>query len=135
MFPKTVTESLSESMIKQASYLSAEERSELLIMYCENAGEIWMLQGEQGFIMMETDTDLSLPVWPHKDFAVNWQNEHGVVAQPQVVDIDTFVSTWAPGLEANNTTIVAFPFAGKDENMILPASTLADSWSEAEKND
>lgn len=135
MFPKTVTESLTESIINQASYLSAEERLELLVMYCENASEIWMLQGENGFIMMESEEELTLPVWPHRDFALHWQKEHDVTAETVSVSLADFIALWAPGLDNNQTTIVAFPFASGSENMIVSAGTLVQSWNESERGE
>lgn len=135
MFPKTVTESLTESIINQASYLSAEERLDLLVMYCENASEIWMLQGENGFIMMESEEELTLPVWPHRDFALHWQKEHDVAAETVSVSLADFIALWAPGLDNNQTTIVAFPFASGSENMIVSAGTLVQSWNESERGE
>lgn len=134
MFPNTLTESLSESIIKQASYLSADERLDLLMLYAKKAKSVWMLCGENGFVMLEQEDILSLPLWPHRDFANQWMESQEMTAEPKEVELDEFINTWLPGLQANSTYLTVFPLEVDNENLVLSGDELNQVWRESEES-
>lgn len=128
MFPETVTESLNDAVIAQARGLDAEQRAELTVTYVAKAKAVWMLQGEQGFIMLDGDNEVLLPVWPHKDLALAWRSE-GVNAVS--VSASEFVQTWLPGLEANATHLLLCPLDADQEDLVMSAKDLASHLADA----
>lgn len=129
MFPKTVTDSLTESVVTQTGQLNAEERLQLFLMYCQTAKQVWALKGESGFVMLESEQGPILPVWPHKDLVALWAEYDAANAEPEMIELSMFTGTWLPGLEANNTRLSVFPLGAGAEEMVLTAKELEHNWA------
>ncbi|MCW8108759.1 DUF2750 domain-containing protein [Alteromonas ponticola] len=130
MFPNTITESLPDAIIKQAAALSAEERLELFLQYVDKAGEVWVLLGENGYVMMETLEGHCLPVWPHQQLVSCWHQSQKSEASAKSIGIEEFLQTWLPGLDKNNTTLAIFPAAENEAAIIVTAEAFKLSLSE-----
>ncbi|WP_018981408.1 DUF2750 domain-containing protein [Salinimonas chungwhensis] len=130
MFPETVTNALSSSLIKQAASLSAEERQALFMQYSEKAGALWLRQGAEGYVMIApeqcaTVAEFSalLPVWPHQSLVALWPVPDDNISQPVSLQLSEFLDTWLPGLKKNNVGVVIFPIAD-DNGMVMSADEL-----------
>ncbi|WP_181898365.1 DUF2750 domain-containing protein [Alteromonas aestuariivivens] len=129
MFPNTVTESLSENLIRQACQLSPEERAELFIQYVQKAQQVWLLQGDAGFVMVEHGDSVCLPVWPHQDLAKAWSLSSQQPARQISVELSTFVQTWLPGLMANQTELLIFPAGPATDALALDGDEVTKALS------
>lgn len=125
MFPETISETLSDAVVEQAMKLSAEDRQELVVSYVNKAKSIWLVQGEEGFVMFEDGENVQLPVFPHKDLAACFVSTNGVVGQAVSVALDEFITTWLPGLQKNGVELVMFPTQSDVENLVMTAEDLA----------
>lgn len=125
MFPETVAETLSDAVIEQAMKLSAEERQELVVSYVNKAKAIWLVQGEEGFVMFEDGENVQLPVFPHKDLASNFVTTNGITGQAVSIELQEFTATWLPGLQKNGVELVMFPTQSNVENLVMTAEDLA----------
>ncbi|MEQ5808118.1 DUF2750 domain-containing protein [Alteromonas sp. NFXS44] len=133
MFPDTVSETLPEIVQSQAALLSPEERTALFLQYSTKAQSVWLVKGEEGFVMFENDGAVVLPVWPHKDLINTWEVAAHTTLTAEKVALDTFMETWLPGMAANNTHVCVFPLTSDDAGIIMTASELADSLQEETK--
>ncbi len=130
MFPDTLTESLSDEVIRQASVLKAQERYLLFQTYAQKAEEVWLLKGSEGFVMMADSETERLPVFPHRDLAIAWRDsmiENNALPEdtvPESVTLAVFVSTWLPGLEKNAMSLVIFPGGPGSQDHVLTAGEL-----------
>lgn len=130
MFPETISEKLSDTVVEQAMKLSAEDRQELVVTYVLKAKEIWMVQGAEGFVMFEDGESVQLPVFPHRDLANAFVLTNGVDGQSVNVSLDEFNQTWLPGLEKNGVELVMFPTTSDVENLVMTARDLSAALSE-----
>jgi len=124
VFPDTVTQSLSDAVKTQARSLSAEDRQMLVISYVPKAGEIWLIQGNEGFVMLEDKGDTRLPVFPHADLAQGWLDENGIEGTCVNVALSDFTDTWLPGLTKNNVELVMFPTLADAQNLVMTGEEL-----------
>lgn len=136
MFPETITPTLSPAIVKQAASLDASQRQALFLQYVEIAGQIWMKQGQEGFVMIEpTDADAVadfsalLPLWPHKDLIDLWAPASSNDSKASDVSLKDFCDIWLPGLQKNNIGLLVFP-TDEDTGIVLSAQELSDSFSE-----
>jgi len=125
VFPETVADKLTDAVIEQAMRLGAEERQELVVSYIVKANEIWLVQGNEGFVMFENGDSVQLPVFPHKDLAQKFVDINEIVGQCANVALDEFTQTWLPGLEKNGVELVMFPTTSDVENLVMTAEDLA----------
>ena len=125
MFPETIADKLSDTVIEQAMKLSAEERQELVVSYVAKAKEIWMIQGSEGFVMFEGGESVQLPVFPHRDLAQKFVDINEIEGQCVSVELAEFKETWLPGLTKNGVELVMFPTTSDVENLVMTAEDLA----------
>lgn len=131
MFPKSATESLNESQLRQIADLPAEQRGELFFQYCQVSQQVIALQGEQGFIMFETDNQSVLPVWAHTDIATAWATETQTeVSQVTVLSLADFRDTWLPGLTTNKVSLLLNAVANSEANHLMTAAEVAATFDE-----
>ena len=110
--------------------LSAEERQMLIISYVCKAKEVWLVQGSEGFVMLEDDGAVRLPIFPHRDLANAFVTSNGLDGMCVSTPLDEFISTWLPGLESNSVELVMFPTQSDVENLVMTAPELSQELSE-----
>ena len=71
--------------------------------------ELWGLCDDSGWLMMEQDSQLLLPLWPLEEIAQAWAQEQGMTYTPTKVTWETWRTEWVPGLLKNNTKVVVCP--------------------------
>lgn len=126
MFPDTVTKELNDATLAQAKTLSAEDRQMLVISYVPKAKEIWLVKGQEGFVMLEDNEQVRLPVFPHRDLAQDWVTENDLNSECVALTLAEFSDTWLPGLTNNNVELVMFPTKSDEENLVMTAEDFAN---------
>ena len=126
MFPNTISEKLNDAVIEQAIKLSAEERQMLVISYVSKAKEVWLVQGSEGFVMLEDGGAVRLPIFPHRDLANAFVTSNGLDGMCVSTPLDEFISKWLPGLESNSVELVMFPTKSDVENLVMTAPELSE---------
>lgn len=131
MFPDTVSQTLHSDVVAQAQTLSAEDRQMLVISYVPKAKEIWLVQGEEGVVMLEDKGETRLPVFPHKDLAQVWIDEKQISSSAMAVSFEDFTQTWLPGLSKNGIELVMFPSASDLQDLVMTAEDLLAEFNAA----
>jgi hypothetical protein len=126
VFPNTISEKLNDTVIEQAIKLSAEERQMLVISYVSKAKEVWLVQGSEGFVMLEDGGAVRLPIFPHRDLANAFVTSNGLDGMCVSTPLDEFISKWLPGLESNSVELVMFPTKSDVENLVMTAPELSE---------
>jgi hypothetical protein len=126
VFPNTISEKLNDTVIEQAIKLSAEERQMLVISYVSKAKEVWLVQGSEGFVMLEDGGSVRLPIFPHRDLANAFVTSNGLDGMCVSTPLDEFISKWLPGLESNSVELVMFPTKSDVENLVMTAPELSE---------
>ena len=126
VFPDTVTKELNEATLAQAKTLSAEDRQMLVISYVPKAKQIWLVKGQDGFVMLEDNEQVRLPIFPHHDLAQDWINENELNSECVDITLSEFTDTWLPGLTKNSVELVMFPSKSDEENLVMTAQEFAN---------
>ncbi|MGF1909995.1 DUF2750 domain-containing protein [Vibrio kasasachensis] len=71
--------------------------------------KIWLLIDEHGSVLLNTDDEECVPVWPSEEHALQWATEEweGFTAEP--ISLAKWKSRWTMGLEQDDLLIVVFP--------------------------
>ena len=85
------------------------ERFNLLFKTVSESKKIWLLIDEHGSVLLNTDDEECVPVWPTEAHALQWATEEweGFTAEP--ISIAKWKSRWTMGLEQDDLSIVVFP--------------------------
>ena len=109
---------------EQESQLPARERAELLVDRVLENKVIWGLMGAEGWIMVDSETQTCLPLWPDEASVAFWQRKDLPDSKPQAIALDEFTGTWLPGLKKNQIGLVLFPSGSLREGIVTSADEL-----------
>ena len=108
---------LTEQEIQQYLSQDAEQRFDHLVKRVVETGEIWILTDQYGSVMLNTDDEECVPIWPDAEFAGLWQTGEWAECEPMAISLKQWNFRWTPGLEEDGFAVVVFPLpsAGHDE--------------------
>lgn len=110
-------ETLSPSEIQ---LLSPEKRYAYLLKSVAYHQEVWILTDEHGCVMLNTEDEDCVPVWPSEVFAQQWANGEWSHCKAQAIDLKTWQQRWTDGLNDDGVELVAFPLT-EDDGFIISA--------------
>ncbi|MPW35794.1 DUF2750 domain-containing protein [Vibrio sp. B1Z05] len=85
------------------------ERFNLFFKAAATDKKIWLLIDEHGSVMLNTEDEECVPVWPSEEHALMWATGEweGFTAEP--ISIAKWKSRWTHGLEDDELSLVVFP--------------------------
>lgn len=97
--------------------LDAEQRYQHFLEKVSRWEEIWSLKDDEGFVVVSSDNEDCMPVWPHPDYAQEWATGDWDNCQPFKIDLEAWLDRWLPGMDEDGISIAVFP--NLDENGIV----------------
>jgi hypothetical protein len=82
--------------------------------------EIWILTDEYGSVMLNTEDEDCVPVWPSQALAEAWASEEWSHCKAEAIALKTWYSRWTPGLEEDGFALVICPTDGQDGLVVYP---------------
>ncbi len=90
----------------------AEKRFDHLISRVVETGELWILTDQQGSVMLNTDDEDCVPVWPDLEFAEQWATGDWSDCEAMPITLKQWNHRWTPGLEEDGFAVIVFPLPG-----------------------
>ena len=109
-----MSDSLTAQQIHDVLALDADDRYDYLVAEVASQGRIWSLRSDRGWVMVSTDQEECLPVWPTAEFAKPWINRDWSDCEPVAIELHDWVKRWLPGMQGDGIAIAVFP--GNDED-------------------
>ena len=97
-----------------------EQRFNYLVKEVVANDQIWLLTDEHGCVMLNSDDEDCVPVWPSQAFAQAWATDEWQACKAQAVPLNTWHSRWTRGLEDDELAIVVFPDQQQEGLVIYP---------------
>lgn len=116
--------SLSEHRKKEIQSLNPEQRLKHFVKHVKEHQQIWILVDEHGAVMMTTDDEDCIPVWPNEEFALDWATDEWAGFEAKAITVKDWKSKWTRGLDEDELAIVVFPLP-KDDGVVLSPDELA----------
>lgn len=101
--------SITPEMLKTIESYDDEKRLNYLIQQVVSNKEIWLLTDEHGCMMLNTEDEDCVPVWPNEEFAQRWINDEWQNCQAQAISLNKWYSRWTMGLADDDLALVIFP--------------------------
>ncbi|PAJ73322.1 hypothetical protein CJF42_16530 [Pseudoalteromonas sp. NBT06-2] len=111
---------LSPDMITTISQYGIEKRYKYLIKEVVKNQSIWILTDKHGCVMLNTEDEDCVPVWPNQEFATAWATGDWEECKAKEIDLKTWYSRWTHGLEDDDLSIVVFPNIEEDGLVVFP---------------
>jgi hypothetical protein len=106
--------------INDIQALSPDKRYAYLIKQVLLAQEVWILTDEHGCVMLNTEDEDCVPVWPSYEFAKQWASGDWEACEPSAISLQVWKSRWTDGLIGDEVEIVAFPLTEDDGYIVSP---------------
>lgn len=111
---------LDSSQITAIQVYDAEKRYKYLVKEVVSNRQIWILTDEHGCVMLNTDDEDCVPVWPNKEFAESWATGEWESCKAEAISLNKWHSRWTHGLEDDELAVVIFPNQDEDGLVVYP---------------
>ena len=105
---------------QQISQLPPEKRLSYLLKEVNRQQEVWILTDEHGSVMLNTEDEDCIPVWPSAAFANNWATGEWSHCVANSVPLTTWLERWTQGLLEDEVMIAAFPNPEEEGILLFP---------------
>lgn len=106
--------------LSELQSLSAEKRYAYLVKHVCEHKKIWILTDEHGCVMLSTEDEDCVPIWPSEEAANAWATGEWQSCEPSAVDLQAWMQRWTPGLIDDEVEIAVFPNPGEDGLIVSP---------------
>ncbi|KHD24792.1 phage-shock protein [Vibrio caribbeanicus] len=113
-----MSESLSQDQIATVNKMRAEERFNYCIKEIAKHRKVWILIDEHGCVMLNTEDEDCVPVWPHEEFANQWATGEWEHCKAESISTAKWFSRWTYGLEDDELAVAVFP-NNEEEGVVL----------------
>jgi len=76
--------------------------------------QIWILTDHYGCVMLNTEDEDCVPVWPNQALAETWATDEWHECKAEAIPLKKWHSHWTPGLEDDGFAVVVCPVEGQD---------------------
>lgn len=97
-----------------------EKRLSYTIKEIRETKVVWILTDEHGCVMLNSDDEDCVPIWPNKEFADDWATGDWINCKAQSIELGVWLDRWTSGLEEDQVAIAIFPNPGEDGLVIEP---------------
>ncbi|ENX3945930.1 DUF2750 domain-containing protein [Photobacterium damselae] len=115
-----MTMPLDDAKIAEIQAFDAEKRYKYLVKEVVTNREIWILVDEHGCVMLNTEDEDCVPVWPNKEFAEAWATGDWAECKAESISLNKWHSRWTHGLEDDELAVVIFPNQDEDGLVVFP---------------
>lgn len=104
---------------------SADERYQFFLETVVRTGEVWSLRSRKGWVMMSSDAEECLPVWPTAELASDWIEDDWSDCSPVSIPLGRWLDRWLPGMRRDGIALAVFPNMD-EEGMVVGPEVLRD---------
>ncbi|WJG08901.1 DUF2750 domain-containing protein [Aliiglaciecola sp. LCG003] len=100
--------------------MSAEKRHAYLLSQVSLNKQIWILTDEHGCVMLNSEDEDCVPVWPAREFAQSWATGEWAECEPKAISLNDWYERWTKGLEGDGVCIAVFPNPEEEGIVVFP---------------
>lgn len=104
-----MSSTLSSERINEILAFNDEQRANYFFKEVISQQKIWILTDEHGCVMLNTEDEDCIPVWPNEEFAQAWATKEWQHCTPEAISMSLWLSRWSHGLAEDELAIVVFP--------------------------
>lgn len=100
---------LEQARVKQILQMDDAQRATYFLKEVVENNQLWILTDEHGCVMLNTEEEDCVPVWPNQEFAQAWATDEWQACQAEAISLNKWFSRWTHGLADDELAIVVFP--------------------------
>ncbi len=114
------TKPLEANQITTIMGYDADQRFKYLLKEVVANNTIWILTDTDGCVMLNTEDEDCVPVWPNQEFAQAWATGEWADCKAEEITLAKWHSHWTQGLEDDELAIVIFPNDNEEGLVVFP---------------
>lgn len=111
---------LDANLIATIQGYDSTKRLSYLLKEVTSQRQIWILTDEHGCVMLNTEDEDCVPVWPNAEFAQSWATGEWENCKTESISLAKWQSRWTPGLADDDLAIVVFPNQDEEGLVLYP---------------
>ena len=100
---------LEQARIKQILQMDDAQRATYFLKEVVENNQLWILTDEHGCVMLNTEEEDCVPVWPNQEFAEAWATDEWQECKPEAISLNKWFSRWSHGLADDELAVIVFP--------------------------
>jgi hypothetical protein len=112
--------SISSEQLNTIEKYDEEKRLSYLLQQVVSNKEIWILADEHGCVMLNTEDEDCVPVWPNEEFAQRWATDEWQQCKAEAISLSKWYSHWSTGLFDDELALVTFPNQDNQGLVLFP---------------
>lgn len=110
---------LMPSLNDMLSY-NSERRTQAFSDIVKQAQQIWILNDNDGAVMLVTEDEDCIPVWPSEEAALLWRTAEWEHCEAIAISLEVWLARWTKGMQEDEVSVVVFPVPGEDGLVVFP---------------
>ncbi|WP_282177515.1 DUF2750 domain-containing protein [Vibrio nereis] len=115
-----MSEALTQEQIDAVNKMRPEERFNYCVKEIAKHRKVWILTDEHGCVMLNTEDEDCVPVWPNEEFANEWATGEWEHCKAEPISTAKWFSRWTYGLEEDELSVVVFPNDNEEGVVLYP---------------
>lgn len=99
---------------------SPDKRYTYLLEQVKATQSLWILTDEDGCVMLNTEDEDCVPVWPSKEYALYWASGDWEGCKAQAIALKDWLVRWTSGLEGDDLCVVVCPNPDEEGLVLSP---------------
>ena len=112
--------SISSEQLNTIEQYDEEKRLSYLLQQVVSNKEIWILADEHGCVMLNTEDEDCVPVWPNEELAQRWATDEWQECKAEAISLNKWYSRWSTGLVDDDLALVTFPNQDNQGLVLFP---------------
>lgn len=112
--------SLTQDQLDSVNKMRPDERFNYCVKEIAANRKVWILTDEHGCVMLNTEDEDCVPVWPHEEFAAEWATGEWEHCKAESISTAKWFSRWTNGLEDDELSVVVFPNSNEEGVVLYP---------------
>jgi len=115
-----MSKNLEQAVLEKIQGYNDEQRTDYFFKEVVANNGIWILIDEHGCVMLNTEDEDCIPVWPNEEFAQAWATDDWQTCRAECISLNKWFSRWSNGLSDDQLSIVVFPNLNEQGLIFLP---------------
>ncbi|UPW16745.1 DUF2750 domain-containing protein [Agarivorans sp. TSD2052] len=121
-----MSDSIDPSQQANIQQFDSERRYQYLLKEVKAQNQLWILIDDDGCVMLNSDDEDCVPIWPNREFAQAWATGEWEHCKAEAISLNKWRSRWTEGLTGDDLYIAVFP-NDLEEGLILSPYEFEDA--------
>ncbi|BAJ00873.1 DUF2750 domain-containing protein [Shewanella violacea] len=104
---------------KDASQMTPEARYDYFVEQVKTEEILWTLQDDDGCVMLTTEEEDCIPMWPSEEAAKSWAVDDWESCIPLAIPVSEWLERWVPGMQDDDLFVAVYPVQ-EDLGVVIP---------------